>query len=63
MLMNSFETIFPTFPAKCGELHALLLSVSFALCVIGIIVTVHHHFSHRVALHLMKVVRKTNTPV
>jgi hypothetical protein len=50
--MNSFETIFPTFLAKCGELHTLLLSVAFALFVTGIIVTVHHHFSHRVALHL-----------
>jgi hypothetical protein len=50
--MNSFETIFPTFLAKCGELHTLLLSVAFALFVTGIIVTVHHHFSHRIALHL-----------
>jgi hypothetical protein len=50
--MNSFETVFPTFLTKCGELHTLLLSVAFALFVTGIIVTVHHQFSHRIALHL-----------
>ena len=50
--MATFDSIFPTFIAKCGELHDLLLSVAFALFVTGIIVTVHHKFSHRVALHL-----------
>ena len=50
--MNNFEAIFPTFLAKCGELHTLLLSMAFALFVTGIIMTVHHRFSHRVALHL-----------
>ncbi|HUZ06168.1 MAG TPA: hypothetical protein VMV89_01630, partial [Candidatus Paceibacterota bacterium] len=50
--MATFDNIFPTFLAKCGELHTLLLSVAFALFVTGIIVTVHHRFSHRVALHL-----------
>ena len=51
--MATFDSIFPTFLAKCGELHTLLLSVAYALFVTGIIVTVHHRFSHRVALHLM----------
>jgi hypothetical protein len=50
--MNTFETIFPTFLAKCGELHTVLLSVAFAFFITGIIMTVHHHFSHRVALQL-----------
>lgn len=50
--MATFDSIFPTFLTKCGELHELLLSVAFALFVTGIIVTVHHRFSHRVALHL-----------
>jgi hypothetical protein len=48
----TFNSIFPTFLAKCGELHTLLLSVAFALFVIGIMVTVFNRFSHRVALHL-----------
>ena len=47
--MATFDSIFPTFLAKCGELHTLLLSVAFALFVTGIIVTVHHRFSHRIA--------------
>src|SRR5690242_2867991 len=50
--MATFNSIFPTFLAKCGELHDLLLSVAFALFVTGIIVTVQHRFSHRVAMHL-----------
>ena len=50
--MATFDSIFPTFLAKCGELHTMLLSVAFALFVTGIIVTVHHRFSHRIALHL-----------
>jgi hypothetical protein len=50
--MATFNSIFPTFLAKCGELHTLLLSVAYALFVTGIIVTVHHRFSHRVALQL-----------
>lgn len=51
--MATFDTIFPTFLAKCGELHTLLLSVAYALFVTGIIVTVHHRFSHRILLHLL----------
>ena len=49
----TFNSIFPTFLAKCGELHTLLLSVAFALFVSGIIVTVHHRFSHKILLHLL----------
>jgi len=48
----TFDSIFPTFLAKCGELHTLLLSVAFALFVTGIIVTVYHRFTHRAALNL-----------
>ncbi len=51
--MATFDSIFPTFLAKCGELHTLLLSVAFALFVTGIIVTVHHRFSDKVLLHLL----------
>lgn len=51
--MATFDSIFPTFLAKCGELHTLLLSVAYALFITGIIVTVHHRSSHRVLLHLL----------
>ncbi|MGA2279138.1 MAG: hypothetical protein ABSG80_02400 [Verrucomicrobiota bacterium] len=51
--MATFDSIFPTFLAKCGELHTLLLSVAYALFVTGIIVTVHHQFSHKILLHLL----------
>jgi len=46
--MATFDSIFPTFLAKCGELHTLLLSVAFALFVTGVIVTVSQRFTHRV---------------
>src|SRR5438034_2577636 len=32
--MATFENIFPTFLAKCAELHDLLLTVAFALFVV-----------------------------
>ncbi len=51
--MATFNGIFPTFIAKCGELHDLLLSVAYALFVTGIIVTVHNRFSRRILLHLL----------
>ena len=51
--MATFTSIFPTFLAKCGELHTLLLSVAYALFVAGIIVTVVHGFTHRALLHLL----------
>ena len=50
--MATFDSIFPTFLAKCADLHTLLLSVAFALFVTGVIVTVYHRFTHRVALNL-----------
>lgn len=50
--MATFDSIFPTFLAKCADLHTLLLSVAYALFIIGVIVTVHHRFTHRIALHL-----------
>ena len=40
-IMATFDSIFPTFLAKCGELHTLLLSVAFALFIVGVIATVH----------------------
>ncbi len=51
--MATFESIFPTFLAKCAGLHTLLLSVAYALFIAGVIVTVMHRFSHRAALHLV----------
>jgi len=51
--MATFDSIFPTFVTKCGELHTLLLSVAYALFVTGIIVTVHHQFSRKTLLHLL----------
>ena len=51
--MATFDSIFPTFLAKCGELHTLLLSVAFALFIVGIIVTVMHHSSHKSILNLL----------
>lgn len=50
--MATFDSIFPTFLAKCADLHTLLLSVAFALFVTGVIVTVYQKFTHRVALNL-----------
>lgn len=51
--MATFESIFPTFLAKCAELHTLLLSVAYALFVTGVITSVMHHVSHRAAMQLM----------
>jgi len=51
--MATFDSIFPTFLAKCGELHTLLLSVAYALFVTGIIVTVVHGFTHEALLRLL----------
>jgi uncharacterized membrane protein len=36
--MATFDSIFPTFLARCSDLHTLLLSVAYALLVTGIIV-------------------------
>jgi len=51
--MATFSSIFPTFLTTCSNLHTLLLSVAFGLFITGIVVTVHHRFSHRVLLHLL----------
>ena len=51
--MATFNSIFPTFLTKCGELHTLLLSVAFALFVVGVIATVSHHASHKSILNLL----------
>jgi hypothetical protein len=51
--MATFDSIFPTFLAKCGDLHTLLLSVAFALFIVGIIVTVMHRSSHKSILNLL----------
>jgi hypothetical protein len=51
--MATFESIFPTFLAKCAELHTLLLSVAYALFVTGVITTVMHRVSHRAVIQLM----------
>ena len=51
--MATFDSIFPTFLAKCGELHTLLLSVAFALFIVGVIATVLHRSSHKSILNLL----------
>lgn len=51
--MATFDSIFPTFLAKCADLHTLLLSVAFALFITGVIVTVFHKATHRTVLHLL----------
>src|ERR1051325_1315245 len=51
--MATFESIFPTFLTKCADLHTLLLSVAYALFVVGIIMTVARGMSDRAILRLM----------
>jgi hypothetical protein len=51
--MATFSSIFPTFLTTCSNLHTLLLSVAFGFFITGIVVTVHHRFSHRVLLNLL----------
>ena len=51
--MATFDSIFPTFLAKCGDLHTLLLSVAFALFIVGVIDTVMHRSSHKSILNLL----------
>jgi hypothetical protein len=51
--MATFDSIFPTFLAKCGELHTLLLSVAFALFIVGVIVNVQQRSSHKSILNLL----------
>ena len=51
--MATFDSIFPTFLTKCADLHTLLLSVAFALFIVGIIATVHQRASHKSILNLL----------
>jgi hypothetical protein len=51
--MATFDSIFPTFLAKCGDLHTLLLSVALALFIVGVIATVHQRSSHKSILNLL----------
>ena len=51
--MATFDSIFPTFLAKCADLHTLLLSVAFALFIVGVIITAYHKFTHRTGLNLL----------
>lgn len=50
---NTFETIFPTFLTKCGELHTLLQSVAFAMFIVGVIITVWHQASEKSVMNLL----------
>src|SRR5580658_2279784 len=50
--MATFDSIFPTFLTDCSELHTMLLSVAFALFIVGIIATVMHRSSHKSILNL-----------
>lgn len=53
--MARFELIFPTFIAKCAELHELLRPVAFALFVLGTILLVRERFTSRsLLLHLVR---------
>ena len=45
--MDHFDDIFPTFLAKCGELHELLRMVAFVLFVAGVMVFVVQGFTRR----------------
>jgi hypothetical protein len=51
--MATFDSIFPTFLSDCAQLNQMLLSVAFALFIVGVIMTVFHRFSHRVLFHLL----------
>lgn len=53
--MASFELLFPTFIAKCAELHLLLRPLAFALFTTGTILLVRDRFSARaLLLHLVR---------
>ena len=51
--MATFNSIFPTFIADCGGLQTLLLNVAYALFIVGVIVTVKQHSSHKSILNLL----------
>ncbi len=53
--MAPFESLFPTFLQKCGELHELLRTVAFMLFIVGTILVVLHGFSAKtLTLHLVR---------
>jgi hypothetical protein len=51
--MATFDSIFPNFLTLCGNLHTLLLSVAFALFIVGVIATVQQRASHKSILNLL----------
>ena len=51
--MATFNSIFPTFLAKCGDLHTLLLSVAYPLFIVGVIVSVMNRSSHKAIINLL----------
>jgi len=51
--MATFNSIFPTFLTDCAGLNSLLLSVAFALFIVGVIITVKHNASHEAILNLL----------
>ena len=51
--MATFDSIFPNFLTMCGNLHTLLLSVAFALFIVGVIATVQQRSSHKSILNLL----------
>jgi hypothetical protein len=51
--MATFDSIFPNFLTMCGNLHTLLLSVAFALFIVGVIATVQQRASHKSILNLL----------
>ncbi len=51
--MATFDSIFPNFLTLCGNLHTLLLSVAFALFIVGVIATVQQRSSHKSILNLL----------
>jgi hypothetical protein len=51
--MATFNSLFPTFVTDCAGLNTLLLSVAFALFIVGVIVTVHHRNDDKTILNLL----------
>jgi hypothetical protein len=51
--MATFESLFPTFLAKCGELYNLLLVVAYMLFIVGVIVAAPHHTKPNATIRLI----------
>ena len=49
----TFDSLFPTFLAKCADLRTLLLSVAYAFFIAGIIISAQRHSSHQAVIRLM----------